>query len=63
MSGTGTQRAELDLADIFPEARILRLDADSTLKKNSHARLLSAFARGEYDILLGTQMVAKGLRR
>ncbi|MDD5923532.1 MAG: primosomal protein N' [Clostridia bacterium] len=61
LSGTGTQRAELDLADIFPEARILRLDADSTLKKNSHARLLSAFARGEYDILLGTQMVAKGL--
>lgn len=61
LSGTGTQRAEEDLKEIFPDARILRLDADSTLKKHSHERLLSDFAKGEYDILLGTQMVAKGL--
>ncbi|MBR3971527.1 MAG: primosomal protein N' [Ruminococcus sp.] len=59
--GTGTQRAEETLAELFPEARILRMDADSVMHKNSHEKLLSAFARGEYDILIGTQMVAKGL--
>ncbi|MBQ8795183.1 MAG: primosomal protein N' [Clostridia bacterium] len=61
LSGTGTQKAEQVLADILPSARILRLDADSVMAKNSHERLLSAFGRGEYDILIGTQMVAKGL--
>lgn len=61
LSGTGTQKAEQVLADILPSARILRLDADSVMAKNSHERLLGAFGRGEYDILIGTQMVAKGL--
>ncbi len=61
LSGTGTQKAEQVLVDILPSARILRLDADSVMAKNSHERLLSAFGRGEYDILIGTQMVAKGL--
>lgn len=59
--GTGTQRAEETLAELFPDARILRMDADSVMQKNAHEKLLSAFARGEYDILVGTQMVAKGL--
>ncbi len=59
--GSGTQRAEETLAELFPNARILRMDADSVMQKNAHEKLLSAFARGEYDILVGTQMVAKGL--
>ncbi|MDO4420215.1 MAG: primosomal protein N' [Ruminococcus sp.] len=61
LSGTGTQKAEQVLADILPEARILRLDADSVMAKNAHEKLLTAFGNGEYDILIGTQMVAKGL--
>lgn len=60
-SGSGTQRAEQELAQIFPAARILRLDADSTLAKQSHEKKLAEFKKGTYDILLGTQMVAKGL--
>lgn len=59
--GTGTQRIEQQLEEYFPEARVLRLDADSTMRKSSHERLLGAFAEGDYDILIGTQMVAKGL--
>lgn len=61
LSGTGTQKAEQVLSELLPSARILRLDADSVMAKNAHERLLSAFGRGEYDILIGTQMVAKGL--
>lgn len=60
-SGMGTQKAEQSLCELLPEAKILRLDADATMTKNSHARLLTAFANGEYDIMIGTQMVAKGL--
>ncbi|MEE3333788.1 MAG: primosomal protein N' [Ruminococcus sp.] len=59
--GAGTQKIEQELTDLFPNARVLRLDADSTMRKSSHERLLSAFSNGEYDILIGTQMVAKGL--
>ena len=59
--GTGTQKAQEILEELFPNARILRMDADSVMQKNAHERLLSAFAAGEYDILIGTQMVAKGL--
>lgn len=59
--GQGTQRAEETLCELFPQARILRMDADAVVAKNSHEKLLSAFSRGEYDILVGTQMVAKGL--
>ena len=61
LSGTGTQRAEVEIAEIFPGARILRMDTDSTMTRSSHEKKLSAFANGEYDILVGTQMVAKGL--
>ena len=60
-SGTGTQKIEDELSELFPEARILRMDADSTYGRNSHEEKLRAFADGKYDILLGTQMVAKGL--
>lgn len=60
-SGTGTQKIEDELAALFPEARILRMDADSTMGRYSHENKLRDFADGKYDILLGTQMVAKGL--
>ena len=59
--GAGTQRVEEELAAHFPEARILRMDLDTTSRKNAHHRLLDRFGRGDADILLGTQMVAKGL--
>lgn len=59
--GAGTQKIEDELHGIFPDARILRLDADSTAARDSYSEYLGAFAAGEYDILLGTQMVAKGL--
>jgi primosomal protein N' (replication factor Y) len=59
-SGAGTEKTELSLAAHFPEARILRLDHDTTRKRGSHGRILSAFASREADILVGTQMVAKG---
>ena len=61
LKGIGTQRAEAALAKCFRKAKILRMDADSTSRKNSHDDILSAFRRGEADILLGTQMIAKGL--
>lgn len=60
-SGYGTQRIEDELARLFPDARVLRMDADTTTAKFSHKKLLDSFANGEYDILIGTQMVAKGL--
>ena len=60
-SGYGTQRIENELNALFPEARIVRMDADTTGTKFSHQKILDAFADGEYDILIGTQMVAKGL--
>lgn len=60
-SGAGTQKVEQELKIRFPEARVLRMDADTTTAKNAHEKSLSAFAAGEYDILIGTQMVAKGL--
>ena len=59
--GTGTQKAYDELAELFPEARILRMDVDTTRKKGSHQALLDQFGKGEADILLGTQMIAKGL--
>ena len=59
--GFGTQKAEEELAKLFPEARILRMDQDSTAAKDAHEKLLAKFAHHEYDIMVGTQMVAKGL--
>lgn len=60
-AGFGTQMVEDELSQLLPEARILRMDQDTTMRKNSHEKALKAFADGEYDILLGTQMVAKGI--
>ena len=59
--GVGTQRAEAALQACFPRAKILRMDADSTSRKFSHDDILSAFRAGKADVLLGTQMIAKGL--
>ena len=59
--GSGTQSIEDELQELLPEARILRLDADTTEGRVSHEKLLDSFAKGKADILLGTQMVAKGL--
>lgn len=59
--GTGTQKAYDELEELFPEARILRMDVDTTRKKGSHEKLLEQFGAGKADILLGTQMIAKGL--
>ncbi len=61
MKGTGTQRIEDELSGIFPRARILRMDADTTSTKNAFESKFKAFADGEYDIIVGTQMIAKGL--
>lgn len=60
-SGFGTQKAEQEVSSLFPDARILRMDADTTSAKNSHEKCFSDFANGQYDIMIGTQMVAKGL--
>ena len=60
-AGQGTQKAEEELAKLFPEARILRMDADSMTRRSSYDKKLGDFAAGLYDIMIGTQMVAKGL--
>ena len=59
--GTGTQKIEQEVNEHFPTARVLRMDADTTSKKDSHAEILDIFRRGGADILVGTQMIAKGL--
>lgn len=59
--GTGTQKVEEELHKLLPEARVIRMDVDTTGRKGSHEKLLSAFQEGQADILLGTQMIAKGL--
>ena len=59
--GSGTQRLEEQLSEIVPSARVLRMDADTTVSRYSYEDKFKAFAKNEYDILIGTQMVAKGL--
>ncbi|MHC9532566.1 primosomal protein N' [Dellaglioa sp. L3N] len=59
--GTGTQKVEEELKTLYPEARILRMDVDTTRKKGAHEKILAKFGAKEADILLGTQMIAKGL--
>jgi primosomal protein N' (replication factor Y) (superfamily II helicase) len=59
--GFGTQRLEEELTKRYPNKKIIRMDADTTMRKNSHERLLETFANGNADILVGTQMIAKGL--
>jgi primosomal protein N' (replication factor Y) (superfamily II helicase) len=59
--GSGTQKVEEELREIMPEARVLRMDVDTTRTKNAHEKILEKFGNHEADILLGTQMIAKGL--
>lgn len=59
--GVGTEKVEEDLTSHIPEAKVVRMDLDTTARKGSHKKILASFASGEVDILLGTQMVAKGL--
>lgn len=59
--GSGTQKVEEEISKVFPGARVIRMDVDTTRKKGAHEKLLTAFGEGKADILLGTQMIAKGL--
>lgn len=59
--GFGTQKLEEELKDFFPSARILRMDADTTFSRYSYEKNFTAFRNGEYDIMIGTQMIGKGL--
>ena len=59
--GSGTQKVEEELQELFPKARMLRMDRDTTSKRDSHARILTTFGSGGADILVGTQLVSKGL--
>jgi primosomal protein N' (replication factor Y) len=59
--GTGTQKIQEELEELIPEARIIRMDVDTTRRKGAHEKLLDRFGKKEADILLGTQMIAKGL--
>lgn len=59
--GSGTQKVEEEISKVLPGARVIRMDVDTTRKKGSHEKLLTTFAQGKADILLGTQMIAKGL--
>ncbi|MHB1627136.1 MAG: replication restart helicase PriA [Bacilli bacterium] len=59
--GAGTQRVEHELLELFPGLRVVRMDVDTTTAKGAHERLLAEFERGDADVLLGTQMIAKGL--
>ena len=59
--GVGTQKVEEEAARLFPNAKALRMDMDTTRRKQGHAKILSAFAKNEAQILIGTQMIAKGL--
>ncbi len=59
--GLGTEKVEQELQKLLPMARIIRMDQDTTAKKGAHERIIESFKKGEYDILLGTQMISKGL--
>ena len=59
--GVGTQKVEEEVAKLFPDAVALRMDMDTTRRKHGHAKILSVFRKGEAQILIGTQMIAKGL--
>lgn len=60
-SGTGTQKIEQYVKELFPENNVERIDSDILVRKGEHIRLLEKFQRGDIDILVGTQMIAKGL--
>ena len=58
--GVGTQKVEEQVKSLYPEAKVLRMDMDTTKKKDAHEKILDAFANGEADVLVGTQMIVKG---
>ncbi len=60
-TGSGTQKVEEELQELFPTASLLRMDTDTTMQKYAYDEKWTAFQQGEYDIMIGTQMVAKGL--
>ena len=60
-TGMGTEKIQEQLQQLFPKARILRMDFDTTRKKNAHQVIFEAFRRGNADILVGTQMISRGL--
>lgn len=60
-AGLGTQKVEQELDELFPSARVLRMDTDTTMSRFAYEEKFKAFAEGQYDIMIGTQMVAKGL--
>lgn len=59
--GLGTEKLETEIRKRFPSARVVRMDSDTTSKKGAHGKIISDFKNNEYDILIGTQMIAKGL--
>lgn len=58
--GLGTQKVEIEARKMFPKARIIRMDSDTTRKRGSHGEIYNSFANKEYDIIIGTQLIAKG---
>ncbi len=60
-AGLGTEKLEIELQKVFPSSKIIRMDKDTTTKKGSHEKIINEFKNNDYDILLGTQMIAKGL--
>lgn len=61
LAGTGTERVEEEIRRLFPEARVLRMDYDTTRKKDAHRLIFESFQKGEADFLVGTQMISRGL--
>ena len=59
--GLGTEKVEEELKKLIPDSKIIRMDIDTTSRKNAHESIIKSFSKGEYNILLGTQMIAKGL--
>ena len=59
-SGTGTERLEREISELFPAARVARMDRDTASGRGAHAKILNSLSRGEIDILVGTQMISKG---
>jgi len=58
--GLGTEKLTAEIQELFPQARVARMDSDTTSSRGSHERILQAFGRGEIEILVGTQMITKG---
>ena len=61
LKGTGTEKIEEEITRLFPKAKIRRMDADTVRRKDAHRKILKSFHDREFDILIGTQMISKGL--